>query len=349
MAPRVQQDERLTTFSPLPYRDEMNQPPGYGPPLSGYGPPGYPPQQGYPPQHPVPKKGMSTFAAVLLAMIVFFVVLPLGSCVACAVCVGVNKGLDDAKVHVGDGGTSVARATTATASAASTRSPSIAMPAEPVEVSMDVSQLLKDYKGNELRGDNKYKGKRVRIIGKAGDMKRDILNNIYMTVGTGADFEIPEAQCFFREGYATWISSITKGSTVVVNCTVKELMMNVLMEDCTVPSTDTLNACYKLMDAGIAKSCLMDRGEIEQTTFFTYGYVTEGDADKAMGTIAKLNKGLTYDDAVAQIQKNIDEANGSIGKLLGNPSARITVLLPPHASKDLMPRVKAVVDRLPPE
>jgi len=54
---------------------------------------------------------MSTFASVLLALIVFFVVIPLGSCVACAVCAGVKKGMDDSKARAGDGGYSVSTAT----------------------------------------------------------------------------------------------------------------------------------------------------------------------------------------------------------------------------------------------
>jgi hypothetical protein len=65
-------------------------------------------------QQPSPKRGMSTFAAVLFALIVFFVVIPLGSCVACAVCAGVKKGMDGAKAHAWDGGTSVSTATATT-------------------------------------------------------------------------------------------------------------------------------------------------------------------------------------------------------------------------------------------
>ena len=172
---------------------------------------------------------------MVLALIVFFVVIPLGSCVACAVCAGVTKGIAESNAHA-DGGSTVSTTTVSTTTAtAAAKSPPPIMSAEPVDMSIDVAELLRDYGGNELRGDNKYKGKRVRIIGKAGDMKRDILNKIYMTVGTGAAFEIPQAQCFFREGYADWISSISKGSTVMVNCSVRGLMMNVLMEDCASP------------------------------------------------------------------------------------------------------------------
>jgi hypothetical protein len=95
-----------------------------------------------------------------------------------------------------------------------------------------VATLLKDYKGNELRADALYKGKRLQIAGKAGEFKRDITNTIFMTVGTGAAFEHPEAQCFFDDAYASTVASLTKGETVTVVCTVAGLMMNVLMKDC---------------------------------------------------------------------------------------------------------------------
>jgi hypothetical protein len=96
-----------------------------------------------------------------------------------------------------------------------------------------VATLLQDYKGNELRADALYKGKRLQITGKAGEFKRDITNTIFMTVGTGAPFEIPEAQCFFDDAYAAKVASLTRGERVTVLCTVAGLTMNVLMKDCS--------------------------------------------------------------------------------------------------------------------
>ncbi len=96
-----------------------------------------------------------------------------------------------------------------------------------------VAKLLKDYKGNELRADAMYKGKRLQITGKAGEFKRDITNTIFMTVGTGAPFEVPVAQCFFGDQYAGTVASFSRGEMVTVVCTVAGLMMNVLMKDCS--------------------------------------------------------------------------------------------------------------------
>jgi thiol-disulfide isomerase/thioredoxin len=58
-------------------------PPGHGSPQQGYGAP-----QGYP-QGPPPPRPKSVFSGVLLALIVFFIVLPIGGVLTCVLCVGV--------------------------------------------------------------------------------------------------------------------------------------------------------------------------------------------------------------------------------------------------------------------
>jgi len=221
---------------------------------------------------------------------------------------------------------------------------SLVAPTERVDMTVGVAELLKDYKSNELRGDNKYKGKRIRIIGKAGEFKRDITNTIYMTVGTGERFEIPEAQCFFGDEYADAVASLTKGATVVVNCTVGGLMMNVLMKDCTFPSVVTLNACYKLQSAGIANECMPVNEPLEETHFNTSTYA---------GTVVLLRDGDSYDEFVADMGATMDKDAGSkvVSKVIGSRSALIAVMLvmfPSSASADVERRAKAVVDRLEP-
>jgi len=208
-------------------------------------------------------------------------------------------------------------------------------PAEPVDMTVDVAELLKDYKDNELRGDNKYKGKRIRVVnGKAGEFKRDVTNSIFMTVGTGTQFESPEAQCFFREEHASEIVSLRKGADVVVNCTVEGLMMNVLMKDCSFPDTTTFNVCSKLYHAGIAEDCDWLNGPEESTGFIFVG--------GAGGGIVQL---LIDDSAFTSWTSQL-EARGTF-HYVGSRDARIVVFLGNKApSPDALRRVKAVLDHL---
>jgi hypothetical protein len=207
-------------------------------------------------------------------------------------------------------------------------------PAEPVDMTVDVAQLLKEYKDNELRGDSKYKGKRIRIVnGKAGEFKRDIANNIYMTVGSGNRLEIPTAQCFFGEAHANEVALLTKGADVVVNCTVEGLMMNVLMKDCSFPSMTTFNVCSKLYDTGIAKDCEWVNGA-EQVTGF---HIASG-ADR-VGLVE-----LATDDNAYVAFTSALSANSV--RYAGLPRAHIVVIVPDAPSPDIRPRVQTVLDHL---
>lgn len=106
--------------------------------------------------------------------------------------------------------------------------PKAEVPPTPV----DIKTLLKEYKDNEVRADVQFKGKRVQITGKVGDIKKDIMDRIYVTVGTGKQLEIPEVQCFFDDEHASKAAALSKGQSITVKGTVKGLMMNVLVEDC---------------------------------------------------------------------------------------------------------------------
>jgi hypothetical protein len=223
-----------------------------------------------------------------------------------------------------------------------------------VDITVDVAELLKEYKDNELRGDATYKGKRVRIIGKAGEIKRDLTNAIYLTVGTGAELEIPEAQCFFGDEYAARISSITHGQPVMVNCTVEGLMMNVLMKDCSFPSVAAYNACNALNNAGVAAQCVIHGWKEDGSVpFYTSAPQPNQSAAKAHEFTERalgLVSWFKDDAAYAKVTARLDALPRDAGfrNYVGSPMARIIVILPPAASPDMLPRVKAVVDRLAP-
>ena len=199
-----------------------------------------------------------------------------------------------------------------------------------------------------------------------------------MTVGTGAQFEIPEAQCFFGDEYAGWVSSLTKGSTVMLSCTVEGLMMNVLMKNCSgIAGTDTLNACHKLQ--GIARLCSPQNNST--TAFYTSDAPAGGDADatvlgldielcllrrrlgqdcgerhtspttkawveRSVGFIYRLRDEVDGEQALAQVRN--DAAGAGLGRVVGSASARVAMLLPSQAPPDLEARVKTVIDRLAP-
>ncbi|MDC0745334.1 OB-fold protein [Polyangium mundeleinium] len=101
-------------------------------------------------------------------------------------------------------------------------------------VMVSAKDILDEYKNNEVRADGKFKDKIVQIRGKVGDVKKDITDSIYVTVGTGAMLEIPEVQCFVKDSEAKAAAALNKGEEVTVAGHVDGLLMNVLVKDCVI-------------------------------------------------------------------------------------------------------------------
>ncbi len=101
-------------------------------------------------------------------------------------------------------------------------------------ISVGIGDILSSYENNEIAADNKFKGKLVRVAGIISNVKKDILGSLYVTLGTGAQFQIPEVQAFFGDSQSGQLGQLRKGQTLTVVCRVDGLMMNVLAKDCTI-------------------------------------------------------------------------------------------------------------------
>lgn len=112
--------------------------------------------------------------------------------------------------------------------------PSTRASAKPTEAArpVDIRTLLAEYRDNEVRADSTFKGHVVQTTGIVDDVKRDIMNNIYVVVGTGQELEIPQVQCFFDDAHAKKAASLSLGMRVTVRGRVGGLMMNVLVREC---------------------------------------------------------------------------------------------------------------------
>jgi hypothetical protein len=106
--------------------------------------------------------------------------------------------------------------------------------AKPTEAAkpVDIRTLLGEYRDNEVRADTNYKGRIIQTTGLVEDVKRGLMNELYVTVGTGQLLEIPVVQCLFDEAHMQKAASLSKGARVTVRGRVDGLMMNVLVRDC---------------------------------------------------------------------------------------------------------------------
>jgi hypothetical protein len=97
---------------------------------------------------------------------------------------------------------------------------------------VEIRTLLREYADNEVRADSNFKDQVIQTVGIVDDVKKDITNSIYVTLGTGKQFEIPQVQCFFDDAQAQKAASLSKGAKIGVRGRVSGLMMNVLVQDC---------------------------------------------------------------------------------------------------------------------
>lgn len=90
------------------------------------------------------------------------------------------------------------------------------------------SQLVAQYEANEVSADNTFKGKTFYVSGTVVDIKKDVLNHIYVTLKT--DNIIRKVQCYFED--AETAAKLSKDMQVTFMGRCDGLMMNVLMKDC---------------------------------------------------------------------------------------------------------------------
>ena len=92
------------------------------------------------------------------------------------------------------------------------------------------SDLVEMYVQNEVNADNQLKGKKFYVEGRIGDIGKDILDDIYVTLESND--MIRSVQCFIDD--KDLVAKLQKGQRITVFGKCDGLMMNVLMKDCEV-------------------------------------------------------------------------------------------------------------------
>lgn len=81
-------------------------------------------------------------------------------------------------------------------------------------VDVTAAKLHADYAANEVNADQLYRGKALRVTGIAKAIKKDILDDPFLTIGTGNQFEDVLAH-FDHDGS---LGSVRVGARVTVRC-----------------------------------------------------------------------------------------------------------------------------------
>jgi len=99
---------------------------------------------------------------------------------------------------------------------------------------VNIRDILSAYENNEVAADNKYKNNIVRVTGLISNIKKDLMDNLYVTLGTGKMFEIPAFQAFFADSQNEQLGQLKKDEKITVECQVEGLFINVIAIDCVI-------------------------------------------------------------------------------------------------------------------
>lgn len=101
-------------------------------------------------------------------------------------------------------------------------------------IEVSVEQILKDYEENEVSADNKYKGKKVAISGVVDSVSKDVLNDTYIKIDTGSDYEAFGAQCYIADTQLEKVAELKSGDKITVTGYVSSYSLNIVLKECEV-------------------------------------------------------------------------------------------------------------------
>lgn len=164
-----------------------------------------PPYHHYPQPPQPPQRGMSpgTIAVLaIIAVIAFFVIIG---------AVGGRKGREA-------GGDSVAPSmTTATGT---TTTMAKAAPAKTYE-RVSAAQLIHDYDGNEIRGDQRWKNASVEVTGVVESIDKGPFGGLYVVLGTGEQMQFHTVHVNLKKSEESRAAALDKGQRATFRGTVQ--------------------------------------------------------------------------------------------------------------------------------
>ena len=101
-----------------------------------------------------------------------------------------------------------------------------------IDVKVSAADLFKAYEANEIAADQRFKGKLLEVSGKIDSIGKDLLDNPYVSLKSGGQFDILGIQAFFDEAATSQLAGLSKGQSVTLQCRCDGKMMNVMLKDC---------------------------------------------------------------------------------------------------------------------
>jgi len=100
------------------------------------------------------------------------------------------------------------------------------------EFKVTAAEIVDEYESNEVAAQQKYGDKIVEITGIVDDIGLDIMDDPYITIGSGGDWEVVQVQAMLAEGVDA--ASVESGSEITIKGKVSSKMMNILVDGCII-------------------------------------------------------------------------------------------------------------------
>ncbi len=102
-----------------------------------------------------------------------------------------------------------------------------------IKVTVSAYQLWADYQANEVAADYKYKGKEIVVQGNVANIRKDFIENVFVSLATPNEFENIEAKLKEREAQAA--AYLDKGEPIILRCRGAGMILgSPMLHDCEI-------------------------------------------------------------------------------------------------------------------
>lgn len=106
--------------------------------------------------------------------------------------------------------------------------------AEVPAIKVASTQIVNDYKDNEVAGDAKYKGKTVEVSGVVDTIGKDVLDTPFISLESYQYAILDHVQCMFSKSDEAELATVSKGQKIVLRGEVNGKMGNILLKGCEI-------------------------------------------------------------------------------------------------------------------
>ena len=97
-------------------------------------------------------------------------------------------------------------------------------------IQISATELLQEYKANQVAADNKYKNKLLEVTGIIDSIGKDILDTPFITLSNQQEYSFDNVQIMFSKKDSKQLVDLQKGQVVTVQGEVDSKLLNIILK-----------------------------------------------------------------------------------------------------------------------